>query len=129
MTRRLKNRILTFERLDAKATPSSLLLALAPLDEPFHQAVERERENAAGDLAELAVATTGSWHFAVSTSDLLRFVENNSSRRVADTRQVVLPTPDECRRADEMMKLGDHDTRAVIIADSLTGDAAARDEP
>jgi len=33
-----------------------------------------------------------------------------------------IPTAEQCRGADEMMKLGDQDLRALVIADSLNAD-------
>jgi hypothetical protein len=96
------------------------------LDEPFHVAVERIRDEAAIDQPDrLHVDTAGNWQLSISTRDLLRFVADNTSPRDTDTQAVPVPTPEHCRRVDEMMKLGDEDARAMIIADSLANPDAA----
>jgi hypothetical protein len=115
-----RKRVLAFERLETKATPSSLLLSLAPLDEPFHVNVEQLRDAADAPSASwVDVDTSANWQFQFTTSDVLQFVNDNTVQRRSDTSGVATPTRDQCRHVDEMMKLNDGDARALIMADSL----------
>jgi hypothetical protein len=121
MKNKTRKRPLGFERLEVKATPSTLLLALAPLDETFHVAVEQTRDLAGSAEPQwLEVDTSANWRIHFSTHELLHFVDQNTIRRGRDTCAVDAPTAEQCQQVDEMMKLGDHDTRALVISDSLT---------
>jgi hypothetical protein len=111
-------RSLTFERLETKATPSSLLLALAPLDESIHVSIEQIRECATAGWP--GMDTSGNWQFEFLTGDVLRFVERNTRHQDRDSASIACPTAEQCERIDETMKLGDGDVRALIIADNIS---------
>ena len=122
MTNRVRKRILAFERLEAKSTPTSLLLALAPLDETFHVTVEQMRDDEVPGHQCLDVDTSANWQFQISTHQLLCFVEENTSCRVEDVSPVARPSAEQCQRVDEMMKLDDVDTRVLILAESYSSE-------
>lgn len=120
MKRLTHKRKLAFERLEHKCAPSTLLLAIAPLDDDFHAAVEESREkDAAVELVCPTSDVSANWQFQISTSDLLRFVDRNTQSGSAENRIAVKPSAEHCHSADEMMKLGDQDLRALVIADAL----------
>ena len=114
-----KSRALGFERLESKCVPTTLLLAVAPLDESFHVTVEQARDQGCAELVCPAAATSENWQFQFTTADLLQFVHNNTHSTSVNVTAISQPTKEQCRSADEMMKLGDQDLRAFVIADSL----------
>jgi hypothetical protein len=116
-----RKRTLSFEQFETKCAPSTLLLVMAPMEDSFHVAVE-SRANSKEEDSEIVCAqvdTSANWQFQFSTSDLLRFVDDNASCTAPSATVSAAPTADQCRGADEMMKLGDQDLRALVIADSL----------
>jgi hypothetical protein len=119
MKNRSKHRVLAFEPLETKATPSSLLLALAPLDESCHVTVDQLREQApSADSNWMTADTTANWQFTFTTRDLLKFVDDNTIPRDKDTGSIERPSAEQCQRVDEMMKLADDDARAMIVPDT-----------
>ena len=127
-----RKRTLSFEQLDTKCAPSTLLLVMAPLDDSFHVAIE-ESQSGPSHVATVSeqIDTSANWQFQFSTSDLLRFVNDNASGSEPSLSCSTVPSVEQCRGADEMMKLGDQDLRALVIADSLhhVGDDARRRIP
>lgn len=120
MKNRSRKRILAFERLESKATPSSLLLVLAPMHDGAHGALEQALHDPTSSAGSFpAVDASANWQFSVSTVELLHFVETNSYHTRVDTIEVPMPSVEHCRCADEMMRLGDPDVRSMVIADSL----------
>lgn len=117
-----RKRTLSFEQLETKCAPSTLLLVMAPMDDAFHVAIENaSADSSSSSNTEIVCApvdASASWQFQFSTNDLLRFVHENTSSSAPSTTTSA-PTAEQCRGADEMMKLGDQDLRALVIADSL----------
>jgi hypothetical protein len=111
-------RSLGFERLENKLLPGALLLLLAPLEEDAHAAAER-----AGWLDAESGPSTGmrgvaaQWRHHRSIDDLLRYIEENTNAAGAERSAMGLPTVEQCAAADEMMKLGDGEMRAMVLAD------------
>ena len=115
-----RKRTLSFEQLESKCAPSTLLLVLAPMEDSIHVAVEQSRADlGSAQIICAEVNTSASWQFQFSTSDLLRFVDDNTSCTASPNVAAAVPTAEQCRGADEMMKLGDQDLRALVIADTL----------
>ena len=56
------------------------------------------------------------WRFQHSNPELLRFVEEHTADRQEDLQAEQWPTQQQCRTADEMMKLHDRELRAMVIA-------------
>lgn len=124
MKHRIRKRVLTFERLERKATPTSLLLVLAPMHDGAHVALEDSLHASSASDSLPAIDTSTNWHFSVSTAELLHFVATNSQPTRDDSVFTPYPTTEHCRCADEMMRLGDSDMRSLVIAESLHGVAA-----
>jgi hypothetical protein len=115
-----RKRTLAFEQLETKCAPSTMLLVMAPMEDSFHASVEQSRVDSGSTAIVCAqVDTSANWQFQFSTSDLLRFVNENTSCSASSSTTTAAPSPEQCRGADEMMKLGDQDLRALVIADSL----------
>jgi len=110
-----RRRILAFERLERKASPCSLLLHVADADdglaEEAQSEVGRERDWA-----------SSNWTHQFSTSDLLLFIEENTSEATTD-RPAQTPTSTESETADEMMKLDDTQLRSMIVFAAMELDA------
>ncbi|MGE3778291.1 MAG: hypothetical protein AB7F89_13970, partial [Pirellulaceae bacterium] len=96
MGNRSKVRVLSFERLEVKATPTSLLLALAPQNDNFHAAAERMWEPSSTEF-RLQLDTSANWQVAVSTQELLRFVEDHSCCQDRDYLATSSPSVEQCR--------------------------------
>jgi hypothetical protein len=113
MSRQPRRRVLAFEQLELKASPSSILLLLA---------TGGEQDEATSEVCASASATSGdsasTWRFAHDTQALLRFIDDNTvgNHSVIETE---LPTETECAAADEMMKLDDTDLRTMIVLDTF----------
>ena len=124
--KRATKRKLAFELLENKCTPSTVLLAFAPLDDSFHSQFEQARQSVAfgnasgafGNVSGMKLDVASNWQFQISSTNLLQFVHDNTNGS-ATTASMVRPDPEQCRAADAMMKLGDHDLRALVISDSL----------
>ena len=101
-----RRRVLAFERLERKASPCSLLLLVASTD-----AVPEESQREVG-LEKVSAAS--NWTHRVSTTELLTFIEANTSEATPD-RPAQTPTSTESVTADEMMKLDDTDLRSMIV--------------
>ena len=114
---RARKRTLTFERLETKAAPAALLIALAPADDGLHERAESSAESRVAPIAE--VDTSGNWQFAHSPITLLRFVEENTYPHSQEATVCSAPTWDECSTADEMMQLKDADLQALVIAQAF----------
>lgn len=111
-----KRRILAFEQLERKASPSSLLLLVAESDgafpvEEMQREIGLEREWAASN-----------WRHRISTAGLLRFIENNTSDTTHD-RPASAPTAIESEAADQMMRLDDTELRSMIVFAAMELDA------
>ena len=101
-----RRRILAFERIEQKASPCSLLLLVADADDGcLADQVQREGERD---------ATASHWQHQFSTSELLRFIETNTSDAAHDL-PAPMPTSTSSEAADEMMKLDDSDLRSMIV--------------
>ncbi len=114
MRNRSQKRTLAFERLETKATPAALLIAIAPLDEATHERVECVVQYNSESLIE--VDTSTNWQFSHSVYTLLQFVDEHTLQRSRDSAVCAPPTWDQCHSADEMMKLQDRDLRALVMA-------------
>jgi hypothetical protein len=117
MKNRSRKRTLAFERLETKATPAALLVALAPLDDATHERVEQAVPDATGAIH--AVDTSSNWQFCHSVVTLLQFVDECTLPGAPDLAVCSPPTWDQCQTADEMMKLHDHELRTLVMADQL----------
>lgn len=120
MARRSRKRTLAFEQLETKATPSSLLLVLAPASDAVHGAFERVEQVRAGEADSPSTGDTSShWHFQITTLDLLRFVDEQTAVKDADHGVAPHPTPEDCQHVDVMMRLTNDALRSLVIADTL----------
>ena len=104
-----RRRVLAFEQLEPKASPSSILLLLATGGE-----MDDEASIPAWEAAE---QSSGPWRFAHDTQTLLRFIDAHTDVDCSEHQQPQLPTEDECAAADDMMKVDDMDLRAMIVVD------------
>ena len=107
MTKREFRRPLV-ERLEDKRSPASLLLILAPAAEQVHEAIESQPERLTTDAST-------NWSFHHPTRQLLSFVEAETQLSRPPCQGGELPTPEQCRCADEMMKLQDEELRALVL--------------
>jgi hypothetical protein len=119
---RPRKRTLMFERLETKAAPAALLVALAPVDDAIHERVESAVQSDLDDLS--AVDTSGNWQFQHSVTTLLQFVEDNTLPEAHHTASFSPPTWEQCRTADDMMQLKDSDLRALVIAENFHSEPA-----
>jgi hypothetical protein len=111
-------RALSFELLESKALPGSLLLAFAPLDEDLHGAAARL--GLFGEAGSPGVRSSAAmWSYQHSTEELLRFVEENTDPGEGSPLVWHMPSPEQCAAADEMMKLSDDNLRAMVAAESV----------
>lgn len=127
MKNRSQKRTLTFERLETKATPAALLIAMAPLDDASHDQIEP----VAQDSNQSLIDSSTNWQFSHSVGTLLQFVDENTNAsqehaaspnalpRSHDSQVCAPPTWDQCRGADEMMKLHDRELQALVMAEVL----------
>lgn len=111
----LRPRRLAFELLEPKASPSSLLLVMAPLDEPAQRLIESEHALYAAPTAAIQD----------SNAALLRFIAENTRGNSSHGSGIPLPTPEQAATADKMMQCTDSDLRSVLIAEML--EAASTD--
>jgi hypothetical protein len=115
-----RKRTLSFEQLETICAPSTLLLVMAPMEDSFHVAVERSQsDSTSSQIVAAQIDTSANWQFQFSTSELLRFVDDHTACSTLSNAVSTAPTAEQCRGADEMMKLGDQDLRALVIADTL----------
>ncbi len=121
MKNRSRKRTLSFERLETKATPAALLVALAPLDEATHERVETIAQDTSASL--VVVDISANWQFCHSVVTLLQFVDEHTDPEARESAVCSSPTWDQCHSADEMMKLQDRDLRALVMADGLDSSA------
>jgi hypothetical protein len=117
MKNRSRKRTLAFERLETKATPAVLLVALAPLDDATHERVEPVVQDESESLGP--VDTSANWQFCHSVVTLLQFVDEHTMPGARESAVCSPPTWDQCHSADEMMKLQDRDLRTLVMADRL----------
>lgn len=104
-------RALGFERLESKSTPSSLMLLLTPdTAAPADEAAATTEVRASSTVDE----SNTNWHHEHSTADLLRFISANTTP-ADQTPSAELPSDDECRTADEMMKLDDDELQGLVF--------------
>jgi hypothetical protein len=118
---RSQKRTLTFERLETKATPAALLIAVAPLEDAVHDRLEPiilGDSRTQTDQQSANVSST-NWQFSHSVGTLLQFVDQNTPPTAGGTSMCAPPTWDQCRSADEMMKLQDRELRALVMAENL----------
>ena len=115
-------RRLTFELLEPKASPSAILLALAPLDEPEQRMIESERAMYATTAASTASTTSNDANVA-----LLWFIERNTRGIEAAGSAMRLPTSEQAMAADKMMQATDTDLRSMLITEMLSASAADGD--
>ncbi len=101
-------RRLAFELLEPKSSPSALLLALAPLDEPDHRAIESART---------MYSSTHAVHEA--NAGLLKFIERNTQSHKGAPVTMALPTQEETSATDKMMQATDTDLRTTLITELL----------
>jgi len=111
-------RQLAFELLEPKASPSAVLLAVAPLDEPQQAIFEAQHAM----YATSAVETGSDANVA-----LLEFIERNTQGDVTEPLRLPLPTPQQAAVADHMMAATDADLRSMLIAEMLQANPAASD--
>jgi hypothetical protein len=117
MKNRSQKRTLTFERLETKATPAALLIAVAPLDDASHDRLEpilQCDKQLQSDQHSANVSST-NWQFSHSVGTLLQFVDQNTPPTASETEVCAPPTWDQCRSADEMMKLHDRELRELVM--------------
>ena len=118
MKNRSQKRTLTFERLETKATPAALLIAVAPLDDAAHDRLEPVMQSMHSDSQSENVSST-NWQFSHSVGTLLQFVDQHTPPTASETEVGAPPTWDQCRGADDMMKLQDRELRALVMAERL----------
>ena len=112
-----RTRRLAFELLEPKASPSALLLALAPLDETTQRAIEFERSAYA---ATVSVGVTHSANVA-----LLEYIDQHTQERPElGHLKVAIPTPAQAAEADKMMQATDTDLRCLLIVEMLAANSA-----
>lgn len=109
----MRPRRLAFELLEPKASPSALLLALAPLDEAAQRLIE--------STSSLAAAPTAT---PDTNAALLRFIAENTRSDPWRATMTPLPTPEQAAAADTMMQATDTDLRAMLIAEMLDASSA-----
>lgn len=114
---RLRKRTLRFERLEAKASPAALLVALAPLPEAIQERLEPVLQMEHGSSA--CHQASEKWQFSHSVIALLKFVDQNTLPSENESTVCSPPTWDQCRIADEMMQLKDHALQTVVMAQQL----------
>ena len=102
-------RKLSFEQLESKRSPTSLLLAMAPAAEESQRAFEEA-------AAECLVASEAAdhWRFHHDTEKLLTFVEQET-RPTPEDQPHPRPTEEACQMSDEMMKLDHPDLRCLVV--------------
>ncbi len=111
-------RRLTFELLETKASPSALLLALAPLDEADQEQIESAR-------ALYAAPLINKVEINPTNAALMKFIEENT-RSSADVRSArPMPTAAEAAAADTMMMATDTDLRSMLITEMLNASSAS----
>jgi hypothetical protein len=116
MKNRSRKRILAFERLETKASPASLLIAIAPLDPADHEQVEPVVQNSRSALVDAST----NWQYHHSVSTLLQFVEEQTRPATGEPEGAGrLPSQDACESADAMMKLDDPDLLALVRAEQF----------
>jgi len=106
-------RRLAFELLEPKTSPTSLLLALAPLGEPDPRFV-------ASEVAMYAPATTA----AGGNAELLQFIERHTHIDPAGRAEMPLPTREQAAAADKMMQATDTELRSMLRESSREASSA-----
>jgi hypothetical protein len=106
-------RRLAFELLEPKSSPSALLLALAPLEEPDQRAIESDRT---------MYASTHAVHEA--NAALLKFIEWNTQEGPKPAATIALPTREETSATDKMIQATDTDLRTTLITELLDARSA-----
>ncbi len=100
-------RRLAFELLEPKASPSALLLALAPLDESDQRVIESDRA--------IYATTTNAANDA--NAALLKFIERNTRSHEGAGAEMSLPTRERAAATDKMMQATDTDLRTTLITE------------
>ncbi len=116
-----RKRRLAFELLETKASPSALLLALAPLDESDQRWLEAERAMFAAPTTDAARPT----HDA--NTGLLEFIDQNTRRPSDSPPPWPAPTAAQATAADNMMTVTDSDLRSLLISELLSGTAVEQE--
>ncbi len=107
-------RHLAFELLEPKSSPSALLLALAPLDEPDQRLIETDRL--------MYASTTQAAHDA--NVALLKFIERNTRVHEVVGSAMSSPTREEAAATDKMMQVTDTDLRTTLITELLDANSS-----
>jgi hypothetical protein len=97
MKRNYRHRPLTYEQLESKASPSSILMVV-PGD-------GTDTELAAVATSSIATDSSRVSYDRYETDQILRFVAENTADREGEHRPATLPTAAQCIAADEMMTL------------------------
>lgn len=107
-------RSLLYEQLEQKLSPSGLLLALAPLDESEQADLE---EWFASDRSRRTVEA--SWRFEHDTTQLLRFVEQNTTPDVPASRPLERWADEAEERSDTWLQLTETRCREAVMAQAI----------
>jgi len=110
-----RTRRLTFEPLEAKCSPTTLLLFCAPLDEPDQAVFEsqfqcRSQEHAASDTQARRASAA-----VIPTARLLQFIAEQTQPAARDPSDVPRPSARQAAAADLMMRATDTELRSLIV--------------
>ena len=114
-------RRLTFEILESKASPSAVLLALAPLEELDQGVIEIERALYTAHTSTAPAASISAT--GIVNTALLQFIEHNTRRTTEDLASPGVPAAARAALADTMMQATDADLRAMLISETLDEDS------